>query len=133
MVLDTNDLSHFPFIITVTPVDEPNRKYLLSVQSLDTTKGRPGLGDDRDSTSTIRYWFPQTGPKVAVFPLLFSYFGRNLITFRAIDTNWSDYERQSPPFNSLNYQPALNHIVGGMGVFGSGARDTATVFVKPKD
>jgi hypothetical protein len=132
MILDTNDLSHFPFIITAGPVDDPNRKYLLSVTALDTTKGKVGLGD-RDTQFITRYWFAQTGPKIAVIPILFGWWGKNLITFRAIDTNWADYQRQTPPFNSLNYEPSLNHVIGGIGIFGSGARDTVTVFLKPKD
>lgn len=130
-VLDTSNLTNFAFILTAGPVDNPNRKYLLSVTSLDTTKPRTGIGN-RDTNLMTKYWFAQTGPKYAVVPVLFSRYGANLIIFRAIDTNWFDYQRQTPPFNSLNYEPSLNHVIGGIGVFASGARDTVTVFLKPK-
>jgi hypothetical protein len=133
-VYDTTDLSHFAFILTAGPVDQPNRKYLLSVTALDTSYGRVRHREtENDSIRRTRYSFVQTGPAIAVLEQFIGWYGPTLFTFNAIDTNWSDYQRQVPPFGNTNYEPSLNHISGGMGVFASGARDTVSVFLKPKD
>ena len=134
MLFDTTDLSHFPFLLTLGPPETSTQWYLLSVEGLDTTIGIiKGRGLNPDSLTTTRFWFAQTGPTVAVGPQLFQWYGPNLITFRAIDSNWADYQRQTPPFGFVNYEPSLNHVAGGMGIFGSGARDTVTVWLKQKE
>ncbi len=130
--LDTNNLSNFAFVVTAGPVDEPNREYLLSVQALDTTYGLIRHREGSDSLATMRYSNIATGPAIAVTPGLLSWYGPNLITFYAIDTNWSDYQKQLIGRGGTDYQPSLNHINGGIGVFGSAARDTVTIFIKPK-
>ncbi len=131
-ILDTNNLANFAFIVTAGPVDNPNREYLLSVQALDTSYGRIRYREGPDSLSTIRYSNLATGPAIAVTPGMFNWYGPNLITFYAIDTNWSDYQRQIIGRGGVNFQPTLNHIQGAIGVFGSAARDTVTIFLKPK-
>ena len=40
VTLDTNQLASFAFIVAAGPVDEPNRKYLLTVEALDTSYGK---------------------------------------------------------------------------------------------
>jgi len=134
-ILDTSNLSNFAFIVTAGPVDTPDREYLLSVQALDTSYGRirGERASSLDSTQTIRYSGIATAPAIAVTPGLFNWYGPNLVTFYAIDTNWSSYQRQVLGRGGTDFQPSLNHITGGIGVFGSAARDTVTIFVKPKN
>ncbi|HEX5317435.1 MAG TPA: hypothetical protein VFX22_12370, partial [Candidatus Kapabacteria bacterium] len=141
-LVDTNNVGSVSFVVTAGPVDNPNREYLLSVQALDTveadslspaTRGYFPLEiPDIDTTLTIRYSNLATGPAIAVTPRLFIWYGPNRITFYAIDTNWADYQRQVIGRGGTDYQPTLNHINGGIGIFGSAARDTVTIFVKPK-
>ena len=131
-VLDTNNLAGFAFLVTAGPIDTPTREYLLSVQALDTSYGRIRYREGVDSLSTIRYSNLATGPAIAVTPGMFNWYGPNRITFYAIDTNWVDYQRQIIGRGGTNYQPSLNHINGAIGVFGSAARDTVTIFIKPK-
>ena len=131
-ILDTNNLSNFAFVVTAGPADEPNRENLLSVTALDTTYGLIRHREGSDSLATMRYSNLATGPAIAITARLFNWYGPNLITFYAIDTNWTDYQRQVLGRGGSDYQPTLNHITGGIGVFGSAARDTVTIFVKPK-
>ena len=133
LTLDTNNLASFVFVITAGPVDNPNRKYLLTVTALDTNYGRIRSGDrGADSLQVTRYSEVQTGPAIALTSRFFNWYGPNLITFYAIDTNWTDYQRQIEGRGGTNYQPSLNHIDGGIGVFASGARDTVSIFIKPR-
>jgi hypothetical protein len=135
IILDTNQLSTFQYFLTAGPNDEPNRKYLLSVTPLDTTQGKITVsrqGPPVDTLALTHYSFMQTAPLIGVSPRLFAYYGPNKIDFIAIDTNWVDYQRQVFQAN-LSYQSSLNHIIGGLGVFASGARDTMTIFIKPKE
>jgi hypothetical protein len=131
--LDTNNLSTFAFIVTATPTDASDSRFLLTVTALDTSFGRIHGGNfNEDSTPELtRYSQEQTGPNIALTSNLFKWYGPALITFYAIDTNWWDYQRQVG-FGGSDYQPSLNHIVGGIGIFGSGASDTASVFIQPK-
>ncbi|HEY3874878.1 MAG TPA: DUF4249 family protein [Candidatus Kapabacteria bacterium] len=129
IVLDTTNLSNFAFLISAGPIDKPDREYLLSITALDTTFGRIHGGGD-SSSETTRFSQVATGPNIAVTSRFFSWYGPNLLTFYAIDTNWSDYQRQIQ--QGIDYQPSLNHITGGIGVFASGARDTVSFFLKPK-
>ncbi len=131
-VLDTNNLGAFAFVVTAGPVDQPDRRYLLSVTALDTANGRIRQRGGLDSVQTTRYTNIATGPAIAITSRLFNWYGPNLITFYAIDTNWTDYQRQITGQGGTAYQPSLNHISGGMGVFASAARDTVTIFIKPK-
>ena len=134
LILDTNNLALFVFLVTAGPVDNPNRKYLLSVTALDTNYGRIRLRrEGLDSLQVTRYSEIQTGPAIALTSRFFNWYGPNLVTFYAIDTNWTDYQRQIEGRGGTNYQPSLNHIAGGIGVFASGARDTVSVFLKPKE
>jgi len=131
--LDTNDLSHFAFLVTATTTDASDSRFILSVTALDTSNGRVRKGNlNEDSSLFTRYSQMQTGPAIALTPNLIRWYGPNLMTFYAIDTNWWDYQRQVAGGGSSDYQPSLNHIVGAMGVFASGARDTVSVFIKPK-
>jgi hypothetical protein len=132
LILDTNNLAPFAFLVTAGPIDEPNREYLLSITGTDTNYGRisPESGNGLDSLRTTRYSFVETGPAIPVTSRLLIWYGPELLTFNAIDTNWVDYQRQLT--NGADYQPSLDHIVGGIGIFASGARDTVSFFVKPK-
>ena len=135
IVLDTNQLGSFQYFLAAGPIDEPNRKYMLGVTSLDTNEPKITLtrqGPPVDSLARTRYGFIQTAPMLPVSPRLFAYYGPNRIDFIALDTNWVDYQRQVIQPNAT-YQPSLNHIIGGLGVFASGARDTLTIFLKPKE
>jgi hypothetical protein len=129
IILDTNNLANFVFLVTAGPVDESNREYLMSVTALDTTKGRIHVGGD-SSQSTTRYSQISTGPQIAITSRFFTWYGPSLLTFYAIDTNFVDYQRQLS--GGTDFQPSLNHIVGGIGVFGSAARDTVSFILKPK-
>lgn len=134
IVIDTNRLIDFQYTLTAGPIDDPNRKYLLGVTPLDTLAGkiRPLPGPPVDTLASTRYSFLQTAPRIGLSPRLFGYFGANRIQFVAVDTNWVDYQRQIVNPNT-NYQPSLNHVEGGLGVFGSGARDTMTIWIKLKE
>ncbi|MDP4199123.1 MAG: DUF4249 family protein [Bacteroidota bacterium] len=131
-VLDTNNLASFVFVVTAGPVESPERRYLLSVTALDTNYGRIRPPRGLDSVLPIRYSLVATGPAIAVTSRFVNWYGPNLITFYAIDTNWTDYQRQIITQGGTNYQASLNHIAGGMGVFASASRDTVSLFVKPK-
>jgi hypothetical protein len=135
IMLDTNKLGDFQYFLAAGPIDEPNRKYMLGVTSIDTNQPKITLsrqGPPVDSLARTRYSFIQTAPMLPVSPRLFAHYGPNRIDFIALDTNWVDYQRQVIQQNG-SYQPSLNHIIGGMGIFASGARDTMTVFIKPKE
>jgi hypothetical protein len=129
IILDTNNLTNFAFLVTAGPVDEPNREYLISVTALDTTKGRIHVGGD-SSQATTRYSQISTGPQIAITSRFFTWYGPSLLTFYAIDTNFADYQRQLS--GGTDFQPSLNHINGGIGVFASAARDTVSFILKPK-
>ncbi|MFI5202557.1 MAG: DUF4249 family protein [Candidatus Kapaibacterium sp.] len=136
-ILDTNNLGSFVFLVTAGPGGGADQRYLLSITALDTNAGRIRFQSGRNSTDTtvperVRYSGVATGPTILVRPQFFSYYGPNLVTFYSIDTNWADYQRQVIGRGGTDYQPSLNHIDGGIGVFGSAARDTVTIFIKPK-
>ncbi len=133
-VLDTTNAGAFVFLLTAGPAGGPDQRYLLSVTALDTTYGRihQRSGEGIDSTQVTRFANVQTGPAIAVTPRFLTWYGPNRITFYAIDTNWTDYQRQLLNAGMTGYQPSLNHVTGGMGVFASAARDTVTIIVVPK-
>ena len=134
LVLDTNNLIAFNYGLTAGPIDNPNRKYMLEVSGRDTSFGKiitSQAGPPVDTTANTRYSFLQTAPNIRISPRLFAYYGPNLLTFLAVDTNWVDARRQSVQ-STATYQPSLNHIIGGLGTWASGARDTVSVFIKPK-
>lgn len=58
----------------------------------------------------------------------FKWYGRQRITVYAIDQNFYDWLRVQ--FFGTTYKPQLNHIEGGIGVFGAAGMDTTLVFVK---
>jgi hypothetical protein len=134
-VFDTNNYRSFDYGVTAGPIDYHSRKYMLLVHSLDTTAGRIATspqGPPVDTQSVSRYTFPETAPKFRISPRLFSYYGRQLITLIAMDTNWVDHRRLlfGP---SPKYEPSLNHLTGALGVWASGAKDTVTIWVRPRE
>jgi len=137
LVLDTTNYGAFRYTLTAGPIDDPNRKYMLQITSLDTTIGRiktPQEGPPFDSTGYVRYSFLQTAPSLPLSGRMFGWFGPQRIAFLAIDTNWVDYERQTVAGGDPSgYQSTLNHIQNGIGVWGSAARDTVTIYLKPKE
>lgn len=137
LILDTTNATNFNFTLKGGPVDEPNRKYMLQITALDTTFGKINTGVQGppvDTNAYVRYGFIQTAPNMQIYSRLFGWFGPNRITLLAMDTNWVDYKRAIGygAETIIPYQPSLNHIDGGIGCWGSAARDTITVFVKPK-
>jgi Domain of unknown function (DUF4249) len=130
IILDTNNLANFAFLVTAGPIDEPSREYLLSVTALDTNLGRIHVGGD-SSAETVHYSNIATGPEIALTSRYFTWYGPSLITFYAIDTNFADYQRQLS--GGGDYVPTLNHINGGIGVFASAAIDTVSFIIKPKN
>lgn len=128
IVLDTNNLAAFAFLVTAGPIDEPSREYLMSVTALDTNDGRIHVGGD-SSSETTRYSQIATGPQIAISSRFFTWYGPSLLTFYAIDTNFADYQRQLS--QGGDYVPTLNHINGAIGVFGSAAIDTVSFIIKP--
>ena len=58
----------------------------------------------------------------------FKWYGRQRIMVFSVDQNFYDWLRTQ--FLGTTYKPPLNHIDGGIGVFGSAGIDTQTVFVK---
>jgi len=134
LTLDTNNLISFNYGLTAGPIDNPNRKYMLEVTALDTSKGRVQTSVDGppvDTNGVTRYSFLHTAPDIRISPRLFGWYGPNRITFIAADTNWVDDRRQN--FGSRStYQSSLNHVQGGFGTFASGARDTVTIWISPK-
>ena len=136
LVLDTNNQISFIHGLTAGPIDEPNRKYVLKVTALDTSGGRinPSIeGPPVDTSAYTRYSFIVTAPRLFLYSRLFAFFGPNRVSFLALDTNWVDLIRQSPAGNRAVYQPSLNHVWGGLGVWASAAYDSVTVFIKSKD
>jgi len=132
-IFDTNNVASLAFLVTATPTDASDHRYLLSVTALDTSIGMIHFGNMKDSIRLTRYSEVATGPAIAVTARFLEWYGPNLITMYAIDTNWWDYQRQVPNFGGgTDYQPSLNHITGAIGIFGSAARDTVSVFIKPK-
>lgn len=139
-MLDTTNLSQFAMLVTTGPVAGPDQRYLLSATANDTSAGRIRFRqrDTAIQPELTRFSNVYTGPSIPLTARFFSYYGSNTVTFYAIDTNWTDYQRQiealgaGNPYGTGDYQPTLNHIVGGIGIFGSAARDTVTIFLKPK-
>lgn len=130
IILDTNNLANFAFLVTAGPIDEPSREYLLSITALDTNLGRIHIGGD-SSAETVRYSNIATGPEIALTSRYFTWYGPSLLTFYAIDTNFADYQRQLS--QGGDYVPTLNHVNGGIGVFASAAIDTVSFILKPKN
>ncbi len=135
--LDTNNATTFAYGLTAAPVDQKWRLYMLQVTALDTTVGKINTspaGPPVDTTAYVRYSFIQTAPNFRLYSRLFGWFGPNRLTLLALDSNWVDYKRAvGYGENSfVPYQPSLNHIQGGIGVWASAAKDTTTVYVKLK-
>jgi hypothetical protein len=137
LLLDTNDATTFTYTLTAAPIDKSNRKYMLQITGLDTNFGKirtSNQGPPVDTQALVRYSFIQTAPKIILYSRLFGWYGPNRLTFLAMDSNWVDYKRAvGYGENSfIPYQPSLNHINGGIGVWASAGRDTVTVYLKPK-
>lgn len=135
LYLDTNNYGAFIYSLKAGPGDATHKQYIMQVTSLDVRDDNkirnPPPGPPVDTTAYSRYSFFRTSPDFRIVPSLISHFGRNRIAIHALDTNWFDYHRMV--FGSRgNYQPSLNHVNGGLGVFGSSARDTVTVLIRPK-
>lgn len=137
LILDTTDYGAFRYTLTAGPIDYVNRKYMLKVLSLDTNIGRihtPQQGPPFDSTGNTRYSFIQTAPVLPLSGRLFGWYGPQKISVLAIDTNWVDYTRQTfGGGDPSGFQQSLNHIDGGIGIWGSAAVDTVTIYLKPKE
>ncbi|MEI8135079.1 MAG: DUF4249 family protein [bacterium] len=133
-VFDTANVLSFAYLITAIPTDESDKRYLLSVTARDTTFGMVHILRFDDSTNLTKYSEVASGPAIAVTAQYLNWYGPNTITMYAIDSNWWDYQRQVPPNGrGTTFQPTLNHIQGGIGIFGSAARDTVSVFIKRKE
>lgn len=133
LYLDTNNFATFSYGLTAGPRDYAFRQYMMQVTSLDVLDENKirklSPGPPVDTTATSRYSFFRTSAEFRLLPNLFSHFGRNRITLHSLDTNWFDYHRMI--FGSRGtYQPSLNRVSGGLGVFGSSARDTVTVLIR---
>lgn len=137
LVLDTNDATTFSYTLTAGPVDNPHRLYMLQITSLDTTYGKvptSNQGPPVDTSAYVRYSFIQTAPNMIIYSRLFGWFGPNKIKFLALDSNWVDYKRAVGYGDNafLPFQPSLNHVNNGLGIFASAGWDSITVFLKPK-
>ncbi len=137
LLLDTNNASSFSYTLVAGPVDQPWRRYMLQVTALDTNYGKVAtnlFGPPVDTSAYVRYSFIQTAPKIILYSRLFGWYGPNLMSFLALDSNWVDYKRQVGYGQSaqIHYQSSLNHINGGIGVWASAAKDEVQVFIKPK-
>jgi hypothetical protein len=134
LYLDTNNYRKFIYSLKAGPGDPTHTQYLMQVTSLDVrdeNKVRnPPPGPPVDTSASSRYSFFRTSPDFRIVPSLISHFGPNQIAIHALDSNWFDYHRMVIGSRG-NYQPSLNHVKGGLGVFGSSARDTVTVLVRP--
>lgn len=132
--LDTNDASTFTYTLTAGPT-QPTILYMLQVNALDTTVGKiytnPQAGPPVDTSAYVRNSFIQTAPRVTIYSRLFGWFGPNRMTMLAMDSNWVDYKRQvGYGERGFPYQSSLNKIKGGIGIWGSAAKDTVTVYIK---
>jgi hypothetical protein len=132
--LDTNNASGFSYTLTAGPI-QPTILYMLQVNALDTTVGKiytdPQAGPPVDTSAYVRNSFIQTAPRVTIYSRLFGWFGPNKMTMLALDSNWVDYKRQvGYGERGLSYQSSLNKIKGGVGIWGSAAKDTVTVYIK---
>jgi hypothetical protein len=133
--LDTTNASGFSYTLTAGPI-EPKILYMLQVNALDTTVGKiytdPQAGPPVDTSAYVRNSFIQTAPRVTIYSRLFGWFGPNRMTMLALDSNWVDYKRQvgygDNAFSA--YQPSLNKVQGGLGIWASAAKDTVTVYIK---
>jgi len=137
LVLDTVNATTFRYGITAGPI-EPGRLYMVYTTALDTTFGKIPTnrnGPPVDTSAYARYGFIQTAPNMRLYSRLFGWFGPNRITMLALDSNWVDYKRAVGYGGQafISYQPSLNHVEGGIGVWASAGRDTVTVFIKPKN
>ncbi len=137
LFLDTTNASTFTYTLLAGPVDAQTRRYMLEVSALDTNFGKVStnlFGPPVDTSAYVRYSFIQTAPRIIIYSRLFGWFGPNLLSFLALDSNWVDYKRQVGYGQNaqIHYQSSLNHITGGIGIWASAAKDTVTVFIKPK-
>lgn len=135
LYLDTNNYGQFVYSLKAGPVHSTHTQYLMQVTSLDVRDENkirnPPPGPPVDTSASSRYSFFRTAPDFRIVPSLISHFGRNTIAIHALDTNWFDYHRMVIGTRG-NYQPSLNRVRGGLGVFGSSARDTVTVLIRPR-
>lgn len=134
LVLDTDRIGDFKYSVEAGPKDQPFRSYMLQVTSLDTLEENRirafAPGPPIDTNSYARYSFLRLSPKIPIDAQLVAYYGRQRITIYAVDSNWYDYHRMVFG-QSGTYQPSLNHVNGGLGVFAAAARDTLSVLIKP--
>lgn len=135
LYLDTSNYGQFVYSLKAGPQDPTHTQYLMQVTSLDVLDQNkirnPPPGPPVDTSASSRYSFFRTSPDFRIVPSLISHFGKNRIAIHALDSNWFDYHRMVLGSRG-NYQPTLNHVQGGRGVFGSSARDTVTVLIRPK-
>lgn len=133
--LDTNDASGFSYTLNAGPI-QPTILYMLQISALDTTVGKiytdPQAGPPVDTSAYVRNSFIQTSPRMILYSRMFGWFGPNRLTMLALDSNWVNYKRQVGYGKDVftPFQPSLNAIQGGIGVWGSAAKDTVTVYIK---
>lgn len=80
-VFDTSNRLSFGYLVTATPTDASDHRYLLSVTALDTSYGslRSEIST-LDSNRLTRYSEVATGPAIAVTARLLEWYGPTLIT-----------------------------------------------------
>ncbi|HZV13138.1 MAG TPA: hypothetical protein VFA55_07975 [Candidatus Kapabacteria bacterium] len=135
---DTINIINYPdSIITWTGV--PNKiSYAASITCIDTTYYdslqhianrhvyRPG-GDSYDNPTS---WFSFLPVSTVPVPwTVFKWYGSQRIVIYNIDQNFNDWLKMAD-LNGGTFTQDLNHINGGIGVFGSAGIDTMTTFLK---
>lgn len=146
-----------PIEVTMTPSYYPGRQniYVFTVQAADTSKNllTPFYLDRVKSNKNVtasefaknssgiinqsNYSLNSDGTLTLKIPWLgFAFYGYNKIVTNAIDNNLYDFIRsQSVQTGGSTIPPGqiqniINHVTGGIGVFGSIATDTMSTFLK---
>ena len=129
--------------IQLTWSASPTRaSYAVSVEALDTLNYQ----GDTTTVPNVRIKHPYGGrgfrrrqvtsyalqissPQTPVPWVLYNWFGKQRLTVFAMDTNFFDFMRMIA-LSGNTYNSALNHIQGGIGVFGSAGIDQRDLFLK---
>ena len=88
-----------------------------------------GSGGGTQYNDITRWFFLIPVSSVPVPWTGLKWYGRQKVTVYALDQNFNDWLKQAF-ISGNNFQESLNHINGGIGVFGSAGIDTTTTFVK---
>jgi hypothetical protein len=145
-----------PLAVNITPSSYPERQsyYIFTVNAMDTTASEltPFYADivNNDDNKIYDYYINSSGIinqknykknpdgtiTLKVPWLSFAFYGKNKIVANAIDDNYYDFVRSQsvqtgggmlPPGQIQNI---FYHVKGGIGIFGSLASDTVSVFIK---